>query len=105
MILRLRSILLSVAAASFLANGVHALTGTSEGHLTSGLDPRSVHYDRAGDAVSAVSFRMVTNGKQVRVRVNPADAWHACTTVGTAVACPLEDRPVTSVNELEIQTI
>jgi hypothetical protein len=105
MILRLRSLLLIVASASFLANGAHALTGTHENRLTSGLDPRSVHYDRAGDAVSAVSFRMVTHGKQVRVRVNPADTWHACNTLGTTVACPLQNRPVTTVNELEIQTI
>jgi hypothetical protein len=37
--------------------------------------------------------------------VNPADGWHPCNTVGTAVACPLQNRPVTTVNELEIQTI
>jgi hypothetical protein len=105
MILRLRSVLLSVAAASLLANGAHALTGTHQDRLTSGLDPRSVRYDRSGDAVSAVSFRMVTNGKRVRVRVNPGDTWHACSTVGTTVACPLQNRPVTTVNDLEIQTI
>jgi hypothetical protein len=105
MILRLRSILLSVAAASFLANGAHALTGTHQARLTTGLDPQSVRYDRSGDAVSAVTFRMVTDGKQVRIRVNPADGWHPCSTVGTAVACPLQNRPVTTVNELEIQTI
>jgi hypothetical protein len=48
---------------------------------------------------------MVTNGKRVRVRVNPGDTWHACSTVGTTVACPLQNRPVTTVNDLEIQTI
>src|SRR5690349_8902910 len=102
MILRIRSILLSVAAASFLANGAHALTGPSASHLTSGLDPQSIHYERAGTSVSAVTFRMVTNGKHVRIRVNPADTWHACNAVGTSVACELPNPPVTSVNELEI---
>ena len=47
------------------------------------------------------------NGHHFRpaVRVNPGDTWHACSTVGTTVACALQNRPVTTVNELEIQTI
>jgi hypothetical protein len=105
MIHRLRSILLSVAAASFLANGVHALTGPSAQRASSGVDPTSIQYLRSGSLVSGVSFKMATQGKQVRIRVSLTDGWHVCTASGTSVSCTIPGRPVTSVNRLEIQTI
>jgi hypothetical protein len=105
MITRLRSILLSVAAASFLANGAHALTGPSAQRVTSGVDPQSIRYQRSGSTVFGVTFRMATEGRKVRIRVNPADGWHLCSVADQAVSCTLSARPVTTVNELVIQSI
>lgn len=105
MIRRLRSLLLSVAAASLLANGAHALTGPSAQRVTSGVDPTSIQYLRSDGLVSAVAFRMATAGKQVRIRVSLSDGWHGCSASGTSVRCTIPPRPVTDVNRLEIQTV
>src|SRR4051794_19470589 len=104
MILRLRSLLLSLAAASFIANGAHALTGPSAQHPGSGLDPTSIQYVRSGVMVSAVSFQMRTQAKPVRIRVSAADVWHTCTSSGTSVYCAIPPRAVTDVNELVVQS-
>ena len=63
---------------------------------------KAVHNPLKGQVLA---MNLERYGKQVRIRVNPADGWHACSTVGTRVDCPLQNRPVTTVNELEIQTI
>ena len=106
MILRLRSLLLSLAAASFLASGAHALTGPSAQRASSGVDPASIQYQRDGGLVSAVSFRLAaTSGKQVRIRVSATDGWHACSAAGTSVRCSIPPRPVTDLHRLEIQTV
>ena len=105
MIQRLRTLLFSIAAASLLANGAHALTGPSAERPSSGVDPQSIRYARSGSDVTGVSFRMATAGKPVRIRVNPTDGWHLCASDGDSVTCSIPSRPVTLVNELEIQTI
>jgi hypothetical protein len=105
MILRLRNLLLSVAAASLLANGAHALTGPTAQHATAGgVDPTSIQYLRTGGLVSAIAFRMGTP-TQVRIRVSLGDGWHACEASGTSVHCAIPPRPVTQVNRLEIQPV
>jgi hypothetical protein len=105
MILRLRSLLLCVAAASFIANGAHAMTGPSAERVTSGVDPTSIDYARSGSLVTGVSFRMATAGHAIQIRVSLTDGWHRCSTSGTVVTCALPSRPVTDVNRLEIQTL
>src|SRR4051794_2320146 len=101
MIFRLRNLLLSVAAASLLANGAHALTGPSAQRAASGVDPTSIEYLRSDGLVSAVTFRMGTPTR-VRIRVSLTDGWHACEAAGTSVHCAIPARPVTQVNRLEI---
>jgi hypothetical protein len=105
MILRLRSLLLSLAAASFLASGAHALTGPSAQRASSGVDPASIQYQRDGGLVSGVSFSVAaTDGKQVRIRISATDGWHSCSAAGTSVHCAIPPRPVTDLHRLEIQT-
>jgi hypothetical protein len=106
MILRLRSLLLSLASASFLASGAHALTGPSAQRATSGVDPASIQYQRDDGLVSAVSFKLAASGqKQVRIRVSATDDWHSCSAAGTSVRCAIPPRPVTDLHRLEIQTV
>jgi hypothetical protein len=105
MILRLRSALLSLAAASLLANGAHALTGPSAQQVRSGVDPTSIHYVRSGSLVTAVTFKAAVRAQPVRIQVNVRDGWHVCSTNGTSVSCTLPPRPVTEVNELQIQGV
>jgi hypothetical protein len=105
MISRLRSLLLCVAAASFIANGAQAMTGPSAERVTSGVDPTSIDYARSGSLVTGVSFRMAGAGHAVRIRVSLTDGWHACSRSGQLVTCAIPSRPVTDVNRLEIQTI
>src|SRR5580765_6697292 len=104
MILRLRNMLLSVAAASLLANGAHALTGPTAQHPKSGVDPTSIHYLRSGGLVSAISFRMA-NATPMQIRVSPTDGWHPCEAHETSFHCAIPPRPVTQVNSLEIRPV
>ena len=104
MILRLRNILLSVAAASLLAHGAHALTGPTAQRPRSGVDPTSIQYLRSGGLVSAISFRMA-DATPVQIRVSPSDGWHSCEANGTSFDCAIPPRPVTQVNSLEIQPV
>ena len=104
MILLLRNLLLSVAAASLLANGAHALTGPTAQRATSGVDPTSIQYLRTDGLVSAISFRMATTSA-VQIRVSASDGWHSCEASGTSFRCAIPPRPVTQVNRLEIQPL
>jgi hypothetical protein len=105
MIQRLRSALLVVAAASFLANGAHAITGANAASTNGGIDPGSISYTKEGGLVSEVSFRMPAAGKNVEIRLSATDEWHSCSAAGSDVRCAVSPRPITDVHRLEIQTI
>jgi hypothetical protein len=103
MIQRLRSVLLIVATASFLANGAHAITGASAASERGPIDTSSVTYVQSDGFVSAVSFRVADGSHPVRIRVSATDSWHACDPAGSKVVCQIGARPLSDVNRLEIQ--
>jgi hypothetical protein len=101
----IRSILLSVAAASFIANGAQGVVGTNSASASvGGVDQSSIDYHQSGNMVTGISFKVASSSGPVSIQLNGDGSWQPCSSDGTNVNCSIDPRPVTDVNQLQVKT-
>jgi hypothetical protein len=105
MIESLRTTLLCIAAASFIANGAHSVMGSTATESSARPTPADVNFVEHNGLVSSVTFRVSTSARSVRIRVSANGSWYPCDMSGSSVRCAISARPVSEVKRLELRTV